>query len=632
MAKFPIYEQQTVPGAVRASGQDFGAGVAEATGQMGGVVADIGIRMKRREDVIERVQLASEFDRWAQDSLTALNDTGDIGTKATVDQYTNGLREKAAEIVKRHGGGGGSRAELQAQIENQAAQYAKSATAAQVKAQQTMIGNTVDQKANELAISAGFAPDKINDAFAELDHSIDMMADAMSPTLAAQYKEAGRSRIAQGAISKLLTDENYTAAKAVMNNPEVGKYLDPNAARSFSINIAVDEGKAAAEVQRVERNVASWTQKLGRNLSPEEVQKVRSLPEKKDMTVSDKIVEFELVTGKPATQDQIDKFYGVDGASGGASGMFGNSLQGRALSFVADNSVAYANGMLSPEQARFFEMSVTEAYKPFDRKNELNGQIERVTPTIPNFVRQATEQGSRAYGGGSLVNRGASGSLMPGQTVQYTDPSGRVVGQAVVDTNGNFSIKDTGTPQQQGANSGGGTQPPPQGNKTIWEMSGDMAGPIPAAKAALGDVPYLGSVMEGGGETASNRSYIKTQVSQMVDALSINPRNPVALVEMIRKEIDIDPKVMGDPAAYRKRIEGVARALTERLIEETAAGGDPSLPIKTRQDALDVANTIRNFQKKLMPPMVKNRAELDALGLESGSKFIDPNGVLRQVP
>jgi hypothetical protein len=106
----------------------------------------------------------------------------------------------------------------------------------------------------------------------------------------------------------------------------------------------------------------------------------------------------------------------------------------------------------------------------------------------------------------------------------------------------------------------------------------------------------------------------------------------VALVEMIRKEIDVDPKVMGDPAAYRKRIEGINRSLTERLAEETAAGANPDLPARTRQDALDVANTIRNFQQKLMPPQVKNRKELDALGLPSGSKFIDPNGVMRQIP
>jgi len=33
--------------------------------------------------------------------------------------------------------------------------------------------------------------------------------------------------------------------------------------------------------------------------------------------------------------------------------MFGNSLQGRALSFVTENAVAYANGMLGPDQALF---------------------------------------------------------------------------------------------------------------------------------------------------------------------------------------------------------------------------------------------------------------------------------------
>lgn len=633
MARLPIYEQQTVPGSVRASGQEFGAGVAQAQGQLGGVVADIGLQMQRRQDVIERVQLVNEFDKWAQDSLTAINDTGDISTRATVEQYTNGLREKAAEIVKRHGGGSNSRAELQAQIENQAAQYAKSATAAQVKAQQTLIGNTVEQKANELAISATFAPDKMFDTFTELDRTIDMMGDAMSPQLAAQYKEAGRSKIATGAISRLLTNGNYTTAKAIMENPEIGKYLDPDSSRRFGIEIAVDEGKAAEETRRVEREVQNWTARLKRDLTPEEIIKIKSLPAKKsEMTPSDKIVEYELVTGKPAPQSVIDQAFDVETA--GAGSMFGNSLQGRALSFVTENAVAYSNGMLSPDQARQYEASLAEAYKPIQRPNPVTGQIETIAPTIPNFVKQAAEQGSSFYGGGALTSRASQGGALPGQRIELRDSTGRVIGQTTVGPDGNWSIKDYNDPSGGEPQGGvaGGNQPSPQGEKTIWEMAPDIAGPSPAVKAGVGRIPYVGSMVGGGGETAENRAYIKTQVSRMVDALSINPRNPVALVEMIRKEIDVDPKIFDDPAAYRKRIEGVNRALTERLIEETNAGNDPSLPARTRQDALDVANTIRNFQQKLMPPQVKNREELNKLGLPSGSKFIDPNGVLRQVP
>lgn len=633
MARLPIYEQQTAPGSVRASGQEFGAGVAQAQGQLGGVVADIGLQMQRRQDVIERVQLVSEFDKWAQDSLTALNDTGDISTRATVDQYTNGLREKASEIVKRHGGGSNSRAELQAQIENQAAQYAKSATAAQVKAQQTMIGSMVEQKTNELAISSTFAPDKMFDTFAELDRSIDMLGDAMSPQLASQYKEAGRSKIAMGTISRLLTNGNYTTAKAIMENPEVGKYLDPDSSRRFGIEIAVDEGKAAEEERRVEREVQNWTTRLKRNLTPEEVIKIKSLPTKKsEMTPSDKIVEYELVTGKPAPQSVIDDLFDIESGSG-ASGMFGNSLQGRALSFVTENAVAYSNGMLSPDLARTFEASMAEAYKPIQRPNPVTGQIETIAPTVPNFVRQASDQGARFYGGGALTSRSSQGAAMPGQRIRLSDSTGRVIGETTIGPDGMWEspIFDKNPPPEAGG-AAGGMQPPPQGEKTIWEMAPDIAGPAPAIKAGVGQIPYVGSMVDGGGETAKNRAYVKTQVSQMVDALSINPRNPVALVEMIRKEIDVDPKVMDDPAAYRKRIEGVSRALTERLVEETDAGNDPTLPAKTRQDALDVANTIRNFQQKLMPPQVKNRDELNKLGLPSGSKFIDPNGVLRQVP
>lgn len=631
MARFDLREQQTTPGTVRATGSEYGAGVAQAAGQLGGVVADIGLQMKRREDVIERVQLASEFDKWAQDSLTALNDTGDIGTKATVDQYSNGLREKAAEIVKRHGGGMNSRAELQAQIENQAAQYAKSATAAQVKAQQTIIGNTVDQKVNELAISATFAPDKMFDTFTELDRTIDMLGDAMSPQLAAQYKEAGRSKIAQNSISRLLTNRNYTTAKAIMENPEVGKYLDPDSSRRFGIEIAVDEGKQAEETRRVGREVQNWTTRLKRDLTPEEVIKIKSLPQKKsEMTPSDKIVEYELVTGKPAPQSVIDEMFDVE-ASGGGS-MFGNSLQGRALAFVTENAVAYSNGMLPPDQARQYEASLAQAYKPIRYTDPVLNVPVTVQPTVPSFVQQAAEQGSRFYGGGALTSSASQGAAMPGQRIQYTDPTGRVVGQTTVGPDGYWTIQDRNAPPEQTGGAAGGMQPSPQGEKTIWEMAPDIAGPAPAIKAGVGQIPYVGSMVGGGGETAENRAYVKTQVSRMVDALSINPRNPVALVEMIRKEIDVDPKIMDDPAAYRKRIEGVSRALTERLIEETNAGNDPSLPARTRQDALDVANTIRNFQQKLMPPQVKNREELNKLGLPSGAKFLDPNGVMRQVP
>lgn len=627
MARLPIYEQQTVPGSVRASGQEFGAGVAQAAGQLGGVVADIGLQMQRRQDVIERVQLTSEFDKWAQDSLTTLNDTGDIGTRATVEQYTNGLREKAAEIVKRHGGGSNSRAELQAQIENQAAQYAKSATAAQVKAQQTLIGNTVEQKVNELAISATFAPDKMFDTFTELDKSIDMMGDAMSPQLAQQYKEAGRSKIATGAISRLLTNGNYTTAKAIMQNPEVGKYLDPDSSRRFGIEIAVDEGKQAEETRRVEREVQNWTTRLKRDLTPDEVIKIKSLPTKKsEMTPSDKIVEWELVTGKPAPQSVIDEMFDIESASGGAS-MFGNSLQGRALSFVTENAVAYSNGMLSPDQARTFEASLAEAYKPIQRPNPVTGQIETIAPTVPNFVQQAADQGGRFYGGGALTSRASQGGALPGQRIELRDNTGRVIGQTTVGPNGKWTIQDQNPPSNQ--QMGGGAAPPQAGpsgegvdGATLMDLAPMLTGVSSAMGRAVANAPL------GIGDTFGNQDYTRaaTRASRMVEEVTGATKPETKIAEQYRQElrdlVDLGTKTWGSEGAYYARAVEIDKELRRKLSEvNKKIDGSSMTTLEERKAAVEIRNDIQAVLPQLGVPqtIVKSRKDIEAL--PPGTRF-----------
>ena len=273
---------------------------------------DLGLQMKRREDVIDRVQRLTDFDALAQNGLTAVNDTEDIAKKATVDGYVSGLRQKSSEILAQHTGTAASRAELQAQLTNQIGQYAKSATAAQVKAQQQFIGRRVEQSANALATSGAFAPQMLPQLFEQFDAELGTYADAMSPEQTAAYKEAGRSQIAMGAIDKLQQEGQWQSAKAMLQNPEVVKYLAPAAARKFAIDVAVDERKSELETKRQNNNVARLAQVAKRNLTPEEVIRARSLPAKKDMTVADKITEYELVTGRPAPQSVVDELFNVD--------------------------------------------------------------------------------------------------------------------------------------------------------------------------------------------------------------------------------------------------------------------------------------------------------------------------------
>jgi hypothetical protein len=202
------------------------------------------MNMKRREDTLDRVRLFGEFDIFAQQSFEALG-SEDIANKATVEKYQAALKEKAQELLGAHSGTGDSRAAFQAQLENQTTQYQKMALGQQIKAQYQMVGNMVDQYSNELAIKGSFAPQEMTNLFAEYDARLEGIKDAVPAGQYEEWRMAGRSKIATNTVKSLLTQGNSTAAKALMNDPNVGTYLDPNTARSFSIDIAVDEGKQA---------------------------------------------------------------------------------------------------------------------------------------------------------------------------------------------------------------------------------------------------------------------------------------------------------------------------------------------------------------------------------------------------
>jgi hypothetical protein len=570
MARLPIYEQQTSAKTGRVTPQEMGAGTGQAMGQMGSVVADIGLNMKRREDTLDRVRLFGEFDIFAQQSFEALG-SEDIANKATVEKYQAALKEKAQELLGAHSGTGDSRAAFQAQLENQTTQYQKMALGQQIKAQYQMVGNMVDKYSNRTGDQRVICSAGDDEPVRGVRRSAGGYRDAMPAGQYEEWRMAGRSKIVTNTIKSLLTQGNSTAAKALMNDPNVGTYLDPNTARSFSIDIAVDEGKQAAEVARQDSNVRKFTGMLGRDLSPTEVMKIRSLPPQKDMTVADQVIEYELVTGKPAPQNVIDKFYKVEAETG--TGLGGNSLKAQALRFVSANAPAYANGLMDPAEARNFEAMYTEAYAAVDKQDPLTGMWTKIQPTVPAFATEALRRGSGFYGGLNMpVQQPAAGAPMsaqagsaaapaeravvsvggqplnrpprPGEEIELT-VGGRRIGTTTVGPDGMWRMEDVKP-------NAAATQ---DENKTIWEMAGDIAGPTPAVKAAVGGIPYVGETVQGGGQTATNRSYVKTQVSKMVDALSINPRNPVALVEMIRKEIDIDPKVIDDPSAYVEELK-----------------------------------------------------------------------------
>jgi hypothetical protein len=585
---------------------------------------DIGLAMKRREDVLDRVRLLNDFDLTAQKNLNAVMTSQDITSPAAISSYTQSLRQKMNELVGQHGGGMSSKMELQTQLENQLGQYEKSALATQVKAQHEMLASMVDKTANELSVVAGFAPDRMQDVFADFDARLDMLKDGMSPQTYQGFRDAGRAKIATNSIAKLLTNGQWEAASQIMKDPNVSKYLNPDVSRKFTIDIAVDQGKLLAETRRQDANVRRWSSVLRRNLSPEEVARVRALPEKKDMTDADQIVELELIQGKPASPEQVTQILGLKAGSGGA---YGDSLQGRSLNYVTTNADKFALGLLSRDEALQFMTMYNEAYKPIEKQDPVTGQWTRIQPAIPPFIQQALNKGMGFY------NRMPAGGAPAPAPAAPAPMGGAAPAPAPAP-----AMSGGGMAAPAPAPMGGAAAPAPASaqratgqDRTIWQRRGNVTGPVSAAVNLAGRTPVVGEAMGGGGQVTTDRQFAEAQSRELIRALSQSGRYLATEMQAIEKEVDISGSVFDNPEAYARRLIGIDEALAKRVQSETKILANPRTPLEQRKAAESVINVINNFRNTLGVP-VRVKTPDEARKLPPGTEFIDPSGKIRTVP
>lgn len=603
MAKLPVYEQQTRAESPVATAESMGGSMGRAAQDMGRILGDIGETMQRRESTIDRVQKLNTFDQEAVTSLEAIQTNDSIASKSALDKYQQALRERGEQLISQHTGSGESRANLRAQIENQIGQYTRSAMGAQIKAQHKLIGNEIEKSANALALTAGMAPDQYINTLTEFDTKLDQFADAIPKDLLDQYRQSGRSQIATNAVNSLINSGQFDSAKALMSDPTIAPLMTADFGRQASMNIAVGTYQKQQEITRQNQNVAKYTMALGRDLTPEEQIKVRMLPEKKNMTAADEIMQLEIIQGKPATQAQVSDILGV-------KGQFGDSLQGRALNFVTSNATRYANGLMTPEERITFEASFTEAYKPIEKQDPVTGQWTKVVPAIPTFLQQAMTRGSRFGGGGGAPRPAAPAApAMPG---------------------GGGGAASAVAPVQAG--DGGQPIPAnPAGERTIWDRRQNIVGPVAAARSAVQAVPGVGPAAAGAvfgtAETRqadADRTYVEGASRDLVRVLQNNPKFAEGERQAIEKEVGIGPEMFRSVESFEGRLIGINQSLQDRLndaqktLTSTVSGEE-------RKRATDNINAIKLFRQKLGLPVMVN-TEQEAQQLAPGTRFMDPNG------
>lgn len=140
--------------------------------------------------------------------------------------------------------------------------------------------------------------------------------------------------------------------------------------------------------------------------------------------------------------------------------------------------------------------------------------------------------------------------------------------------------------------------------KTLFDLarSGAIAGIVPATQEALANtvgqipgVPVATDVVQA-------RQEVQVAQNELIRALSINPRFPVAEIKRIKEEIKIEPSIFDSTRSLLARMSGIDKALRTRLANEQTASRDTSLPQNLRSDAARSAHDIENFLVRLGIP------------------------------
>ena len=583
MAKLPVYQQQTKVSGAKATGVDFGSQVGQATSQLGNTLNQIGDNIIQRNEVIDRVRQANSFDQGTLQEFEAWKTNEDITNPKAVESFNATMRKRIEKTLDEHSGRTGSKAILRNHLESQYNQYSKSAITSQIKSQHTMLTNMTEQVGNTFSIAVTQAPGELDNILAEADQQLLQIYPALTEEEQINHSNSLRQKIVSGAVQGLLNQGQYGTAREIMDDDKYGKYMTPATSRAAAIAIGTGQAKVAVEEKRVARNVASFSAALGRNLSPDEMIKIKNMPDQDDMTLSDKIVQLEILTGEKITQGQVDKLAGTYIPSTGGGG---GTMKERFLTTINENATGFATGSLTQEEDREFLNVVNELYGPKEITDSITGLRRTIQASMPVYVKEA------------LAQRGVQ--------LQGTDdqPGGQY------NTDQNEQV-DSGVPE-----------------RTIWDRAMNIAGPLPQIANTLGKTPFIGQEFGIDPQFASDKAFVENKQRDLIRSLQNNPRFSVTEMEAIEKEVSISGSTWDNPTAYRQRIVGIDEALSNRVDGYLKSLTEGKISKTERMRLMDSVNSIQDFRDTLGVPIRVKSVE-EARKLPPSTLFIDPHGVTR---
>ena len=610
MPRLNFYEQQTSAQGPRASAADFGAAPAQAMSEMGNVVADIGARIQRREELFASDQIMGEIDTWAVTALDDFQKRQDITTQQALPEFQNALKQKKQEALAKFTGSAEARAALERQLDNQMTQYGKSAIGAKIKAGHEQLTRGLNQQFDKSANEVGTAPQILQDSISENIAYVESRKAGMTAEMYQQAMVLARAKPIQSAVQSYVANGNWDQAEAIMADPEVNKLLDPSVARPLRIDIAVGRGKEAKEKREIETNVRQWEAVTGAKIDPS---KYAELPDFKSSTVAQKIAQHKLVFGTDPTDEQKQKYFGID-----------RQVSESKIQQITDMAMDYNS--LDAAGRMKLGLLIKSEFRDINGVDSL-GNPTRYS-TVPAELQRFVEPTGGRPGAG-----GITGSVATGQgtdTGPLLDPKGQMYppgakltmpdGVAVTIDSRGHAIADAGgaAPDMQVADN--------EGLVNLYDNADKIVGLESWIKRNAANLPLgIGDQIKVNPVYGQAAKASQTIQNDIVRGFVSMGGGKDVIANQYRQElkaiVSIDPAIIGSDREYRIKLKTIDAELRSKLkqYEKTAQSGATQ---DMRTVAAEGVSVINQVLSRLDVPQKVVKSQQDYERLQPGERYL----------
>ena len=609
MPRLNLYEQQTTAQGPRASGADFGAAPAQALEGAGNELQVIGNRIQERENLSDRQRLREAFEEAAVPMLDDFDKRRDINSKESIPQFRQALEQKRQELIGKHAGNPESRAKLENQLDNLVSQYTKSAIGAKINADQQLMIRTMNQQFEKSALDTDAAPDIWSFAKDENLMLVEDMRRGMSQDQYVAAKRLAYAKPLQAAVKSHIAQGNYEAAEAIMKDENFSKFLTTQEAIPLRIDVAVGRGKVQKEQRELETNARQWEFATGNKIDPA---KYAELPDFKSATAAQKIASHRLVFGTDPTDQQKEKYAGIDRQNSESK-----------VQQITDLAMGYdtldANGRMKLGlliKSEFRDINGVDQYGNPTRYSTVPAELQRfVDPT-----------GGRPGAGGGITGSVATGA--GNDTGPFLDPKGQMYpeGQKLIMPDGvpvtidsrGHAIADAGSAAPQPADEDGLVNLYDNADKIVglesWIKRNAANLPL-----GIGDKIKVDPVY---GQAAKASQIIQNDIVR--GFVSMGGGKDV-IANQYRQElkniVSIDPAIIGSDREYRNKLKTIDAELRSKLksYEKVAQSGATQ---DMRQIAAEGVSVINQVLSRLDVPQKKVVSQQDYEKLQPGERYL----------